>query len=174
MMIGYTLSIGLFGGISAGLGNAPIGAYGGLSLGSGLYINRMATIQLILAPNLKYPDLCFEDMVRVSSSLFLGIHEIGLQAGLTCFQMEGERSVNMGSYTEIYRFKTGAVGRSAGIYYTIRLNKGKGERYFVGFAYLLPLFKTCVDMKDSCISAPFVSYPRAEFSVGVQTARAKF
>ncbi len=173
-MIGYTAFIGLFGGISTDLGSAPIGTYGGLSFGWGLYINRMATLQLILAPNMKYPKPCFEDMVRVSSSLFLGIHEIGLQAGLTCFQMEGEKSVNMGSYTEIYRFKTGAIGKSAGIYYTIRLNRKGSDRPFVGFAYLLPLFKTCVDMKDSCVSAPFVSYPRVEVSIGVQTAQAKF
>lgn len=173
-MIGYTAFIGLFGGLSSGLGGAPVGAYGGLSFGTGLYINRRVTLQIVLTPNLKYPKSCFEDMVRASSSLFFGIHEIGLQAGFTCFQMEGERSVDRGSYTEIYRFKTGAVGKSAGIYYTIRLNRRGSERYFLGFAYLLPLFKTCVDMKDSCISAPFVSYPRVEVSIGVQTARAKF
>ena len=173
-MVGYIGFIGLLGGWSSGSGNIVGSA--GLEMGGGLYLYRTFTMQLSLSPNLKFPaENCIEDYIRVKSSVFIMRfrHEIGIQASFSCYKEVGERTVNRGSYKEIYSYTTGGIGKRIGFYYNLRYSKGAG-RIYLGFGYWLPLGETCVPFYDGCKKEPYVSFPSVEFSLGYQVGVAKF
>jgi len=172
-MLGYIGFIGLFGGWSSG--NGDIVGNLGLDMGGGLYLYRTFTLQLSLSPSLRFPtEACVEDYIRVKSSVFImrHRHEIGVQASFSCYKEVGERTVNRGSYKEIYSYTTGGVGKRIGLYYNLRYSKGEG-RVYLGFGYWIPIERTCVPFYDGCKDKPYVSFPSAEFSLGYQVGAVK-